>query len=86
MPITCRECAKVHDIEPLSYDEVDLCRVLLLGDSRKSYFCDLLCYYRYTSPNTHNGKRELDPATVKFDKAYQAAHPFWKPVHWLNKL
>lgn len=85
MGIYCRHCSRHHNITPLSHGETELMRAKLLGDTSKSYFCDLLCYYRHTNVYHPDGYRAMSKVNVVADWDLQQSHPTWKLVPWLKK-
>lgn len=86
MTIYCDFCKKHHAIKSLSAQENSLMRVLLLGKLYKSYFCDLLCYYRSTQKWHPDGYYPKTKTQVMYDHDLQTdpQHAHWKPIPWLE--
>ena len=84
MPIYCKNCKKRHDITPLTAQEDTLMRALLLNEMYKSYFCDLLCYYRYRQPWHPDGYQPRTKAQLNYDQELLDSHPNWRTIPWIN--
>ncbi len=83
MPIKCKHCKKRHEITPLSAQEATLMRAFLLNDMHKSYFCDLLCYYRFRQPFHPDGYQSRTKSQLMHDQELMDSHPNWRVIPWV---
>lgn len=98
-PIRCRFCGnnRRYDtdpsdpnkttpvfIRPLASNEDRWMRAMLLDEFTKSYFCDLLCFYRHTQKLHPDGYRAKTKAQIENDHELQSNHGDWRRVVWLE--
>lgn len=87
MTIHCKFCNKFHNIKPLLDQENTLMRAMLYGDLCKSYFCDLLCFYRLNQRWHPDGYYPKTATQVIYDHNLQTDpnHAHWKAIPWLEE-